>query len=73
MAAAKLYLNHSLTLEEEYKPFVIKSVDYFVTAMTELRKLSHALLSVAQDEARGLNLSLTELVNSITAVKDIQS
>lgn len=71
LAAAKLYLNHSLTQGEEYKPFVIKSVDYLVTAMTELRKLSHALVGVAQDEALGLNISLTELINSITAVKNI--
>ncbi|UEG48884.1 PAS domain S-box protein [Ferruginibacter lapsinanis] len=71
LAASKLYLNHSLT-QEAYQPFVTKSIEYLGTAMTELRKLSHALVGPAQNEAIGLNLSLEELIQSIKAVKNIE-
>lgn len=72
LAASSLYLTHSLKRPELDRKSIEKSSEYINTAMEELRKLSHALVGPSEDKAIGLIDSLEELINNISAVKDIK-
>lgn len=71
LAASKLYLNHSLS-QKNWTPFVLKTQEYIVDAMDEIRKLSHALVGPAQNNELGLCDSVEELIMGITNVKNIK-
>lgn len=71
LAASKLYLSHSLT-EPDYMPSILKSQEYIVTAMEEIRKLSHALVGPNQGKTLGLIDSIEELLSTVFIVKDIK-
>ncbi len=72
LAASSLYLAHSLKGSELNRESIEKCNEYITTAMEELRKLSHALVGPTEDKAIGLIDSLEELINNISAVKDIK-
>jgi PAS domain S-box-containing protein len=71
LAASKLYLNHSLTCAGDKNEFIIKSSDYIVTAMEEIRKLSHALVGVIANKEITLCDSIEELIKNITVIENI--
>lgn len=68
LAASKLYLSHGL-LEPNYVPLILKSQEYIVIAMEEIRKLSHALIGPNHDKTLGLIESIEELITNISIVK----
>ncbi|MEO6639377.1 MAG: PAS domain S-box protein [Ginsengibacter sp.] len=72
LAASRLYLHHSLSVDGSNIEFIIKSQEYISTAMDELRKLSHALVGPTQDESVGLIDSLENLIDNLSVVKDIK-
>lgn len=71
LAASKLYLNHSLSCDGNKNEFISKGYEYVVTAMDEIRKLSHALVGVVADKEITLCDSIEELVESISIIKNI--
>lgn len=71
LAASKLYLNHSITCDGDKNEFILKSHDYIVTAMEEIRQLSHALVGVVADKEITLCGSIDELIKNITAIENI--
>ncbi|HEV8079849.1 MAG TPA: ATP-binding protein, partial [Chitinophagaceae bacterium] len=70
LAASKLYLNHSLSCEGDKNEFILKGHEYVVTAMKEIRKLSHALVGVVDKEIT-LCDSIKELIKSISLIENI--
>jgi len=72
LAASKMYINYSLTCEDDKKnEFITKSYDYISTAMNEIRKLTHALVGVTADKEITLCDSIEELIKSITIIENI--
>jgi signal transduction histidine kinase len=70
LAASKLYLNHSLSCDGDKNEFILNAQEYVVTAMTEIRKLSHALVGVVDKEIT-LCDSIEELIKSISVIENI--
>jgi PAS domain S-box-containing protein len=70
LAASKLYLNHSLSCEGDKTEFILKGQEYVAIAISEIRKLSHALVGVVDKETT-LCDSIDELVKSISVVENI--
>lgn len=71
LAASKLYLNHCLTLRGKNGEFIVKVREYVSTAMDEIRKLSHALVGVTPGRSVGLCESVSELIQSIMLIKEM--
>jgi PAS domain S-box-containing protein len=71
LAASTLYLNYTLTQPDNQEQFILKSQGYILSAMEEIRKLSHALVGPLHDKATGLVDKIRELITDITTVKDI--
>ena len=71
LAASKLYLNHGLS-QPDQTSFIIKGQEYIVTAMEEIRKLSHILVGPKQDKTIGLIDSVEELINNLSILDDMK-
>ncbi|MDQ2862529.1 MAG: sensor histidine kinase, partial [Bacteroidota bacterium] len=71
LAASKLYLKGIEGQPANAHEFLLKCEQYIVTAMEEIRKLSHALVGASQDKNIWLIDRIDELIHDITSVKDI--
>ena len=71
LAASQLFLDQCVD-HPSYDPYILKSKTYLTTASQELRRFSHALVGPSQDAAMGLLVSLQELINDISGVKEIK-
>jgi len=69
LAASKLYLNHGLS-QPDYASFILKGQEFIVTAMEEIRKLSHALVGPNQSKTMGLVDSIEELICNLSLLKE---
>lgn len=71
LATSKLYLNQCKE-HPDYSPYILKSKEYLTSAMEELRRLSHALVGPTHDKSIGLTVSLHDLINDISDLKNIK-
>ncbi|WP_202552441.1 sensor histidine kinase [Ginsengibacter hankyongi] len=72
LATANLFLGHSLHLAEGYKPFIINSQEYVLTAIEEIRKLTKALVGPSKAKEMDLIVSIKDLVTDILRVGEIK-
>src|SRR5690349_20930883 len=72
LATSRLYLDYAVNCSEDYKPFVMKSQEYVLTAIEEIRKLTKALVGPAKEETLGLVSSIIGLISHISLVKEIK-
>ena len=72
LAVSKLYISHGLANENSSRQDILKSQEYIVTAMDEIRKLSHVLVGPTENKTVGLIEPIEELINSISVLNDIK-
>ena len=72
LAAAKLYIKSSIVQPENSEEYLLKSEEYIITAIEEIRKLSHALVGFSRNKVVGIIDSINELIKDITKVKNIE-
>jgi PAS domain S-box-containing protein len=72
LASSVLYLNHAMAATGTNPESLVKCNKYLLTAIDELRTLSHALVGPTQDKSMGLVTSLEELLHDISRLKQIR-
>lgn len=72
LAAAKLYLKSTKAQPEKAEQYLLKSEEFIITAIDEIRKLSDALIGFSPDKVIGVIESIDKMIKDITKVKNIE-